>query len=917
MTFRSLADIATGSGSARKLNVCVVSSEFVGPVKNGGIATATSGLLKQLAGDGHNVTLLYTLVEYGRPTSGDKPWQHWVDELAEQQITLKHIPHTGDYWSWREKSWRVKDAIAGGDFDLVYFNEHHGNGYYSLLAKRCGMRPFSQQLHCLITHGSIEWVFDINDQYASRAADLEMMGLERRSVELADLIIAPSGYLLKQYESYGWRLPAHVVQPYALFQNPQSVPASGAAPISELVFFGRLEARKGLWLFCEALDALGERLQGKTVTFLGRMTDTSGISSGLQIINRSSRWPCRIKLLHDFGQEEAIAYLREPGRLAVMPSLADNSPCVIYECMEAGIPFLTTSGSGADELIDQASWKDVMAEPTAPALTKALAAIFQNGAQFGKPRFDPKKNLATWSKWHAHVAKDPLAMTAKNTFDIAPVAQPSRPALIVVIDKGACPLSLMIDNLLSHIKRFGSRAAYMVLSARGGPLQQALYEILGGWSEKPPTIAFLDSRTLPEALRVITQSKFVFVADAEVEISTPFFAMAMSILEQGHPAALSCAVGLRSDKTSEIELDDLPTGDVPGLAALGYPIGGSIWAMTPQGLAHHLSALSFYDAVNDELQSSKNIGQQLLVRCRADGIPVHVMPILGGVETRPKPHSNDHNDRNEARAAAALNIQPSIYKGGAAWFAINAYGPRSDDSFSYRHYSRHLPGQHPLLSLSATSDADLPALAAALARPALALQLHAGNPDGGDGQNLLDVAKNAARFTPAVDLADLLRQGPVMEYGTSALPQPQQDKRKALRAPKAGPALQEAPNASADGTSIYLDGRRLKIDQNKIQSMADLRGDDPGRLFIFDVPLRGNSQLAVKAQSNGREPVSIRITLLDQATGGEIASDLLAMTHRQSAEIVLPLHELWGSAAIALELSGQGKAEVVIEATAG
>ena len=158
MTFLSLADIATPVSSKKKLNVCVVSSEFVGPVKNGGIATATSGLLKLLAADGHKVTLLYTLVEYGIPVSDGKPWQHWVDELAGQGITLKHIPNVGDYWAWREKSWRVKDAIAAGDFDLVYFNEHHGNGYYSLLAKHSGMRPFSQQMYCVITHGSIEWV---------------------------------------------------------------------------------------------------------------------------------------------------------------------------------------------------------------------------------------------------------------------------------------------------------------------------------------------------------------------------------------------------------------------------------------------------------------------------------------------------------------------------------------------------------------------------------------------------------------------------------------------------------------------------------------------------------------------------------------------------------------------------------------
>src|SRR6185295_10144244 len=117
-SIKPLSDLDLSDTDGRRLNVCVVSSEFLGPVKNGGIATATSGLLKQLAKDGHNVTLLYTLVEYGIPWSGEKPWAHWVSALAQEGITLAHIQHAGDYRSWREKSWRVKDAIAAGDFDL-------------------------------------------------------------------------------------------------------------------------------------------------------------------------------------------------------------------------------------------------------------------------------------------------------------------------------------------------------------------------------------------------------------------------------------------------------------------------------------------------------------------------------------------------------------------------------------------------------------------------------------------------------------------------------------------------------------------------------------------------------------------------------------------------------------------------------
>src|SRR5690242_9036966 len=101
------------------MSVCIVSSEFIGPVKNTGIGTVTSALAGRLVADGHDVTLLYTYVGYGKPVTGDKPWLHWVKLLAAEGIALEHIPHHGDYRAWREASWLVKDFVGQGDFDLV------------------------------------------------------------------------------------------------------------------------------------------------------------------------------------------------------------------------------------------------------------------------------------------------------------------------------------------------------------------------------------------------------------------------------------------------------------------------------------------------------------------------------------------------------------------------------------------------------------------------------------------------------------------------------------------------------------------------------------------------------------------------------------------------------------------------------
>jgi glycosyltransferase involved in cell wall biosynthesis len=76
----------------------------------------------------------------------------------------------------------------------------------------------------------------------------------------------------------GWELPQRTyVAPYVLPQgllSEKPAPRPGRNEIREIVFFGRLEIRKGLKLFCDALDELcADRANRKfEVTFLGKET---------------------------------------------------------------------------------------------------------------------------------------------------------------------------------------------------------------------------------------------------------------------------------------------------------------------------------------------------------------------------------------------------------------------------------------------------------------------------------------------------------------------------------------------------------------------------------------------------------------------------------------------------------------------
>jgi glycosyltransferase involved in cell wall biosynthesis len=771
-----LSDIDLGiTGSGKPLRTCVVSSEITGPTKNGGIGTATGGLVEHLASDGHSVTVLYTQVWEGEPLCTEKTWEHWVKTLRTKGIELTHIPHRGRYADWRQKSWLVKEHLGRHSYDVVYFNEHHGSGYYAMAAKRAGLSPYAERIHCVITHGSIEWVLNTNDQYIERASDLEMIGFERRSVEWADVVIGPSKYLLNEYRGYGWTLPRRTYcQPYPLLRAPAEFD-SDSRTVDEIVFFGRLEARKGLWLFCEALDRLAERLRGKTVTFMGRMTDVAGFASGALIVARSAKWPFRVRLLTRFGPPQALAYLKQPNKLAVMPSLADNSPCVVYECMENAIPFLTTRGSGADELVHPDCWPDVMVHPTVDALAERLTQILDRGAKLARPRFDPADNLRTWSAWHAWLSENRSALRSQ-------VGQPSLPpqpemtdqaavVLLVAIDADGRELSPLLDNLIRHIEQLGAKAGHLVLTTRRGPLKALLAEILDAHASRHGTSALvLDPEEVGLARDIMLGADFVIFAGAEHEIRVPFLATALSLLAERRAAAVSCLVADRRDGSDDLQIAELPCGDIPAVAGLRWPIASGVWAVSIADLHEELATLELAYEEYGELVPAEVLGHAAIHKCIMKEKRYQLVPAIGGIRTRAGATGlYRHWYRNAERTARDLGVSRTVYPNAAPWFAALRFGRGDDANIEPLMPGRTLlPDGHPLRAAAETGyDAGrTDELAAALGRPGTAMQIRlAAGADLDTVGSLMEQARNAVALRPRINLLGLLDGGGTRRIG--------------------------------------------------------------------------------------------------------------------------------------------------------
>src|SRR5580658_3302541 len=148
-----------------KRRVCIVTVEFHGLFKNGGIGTANTALALALAANGFDVTVAIANSDESGPrlVVGDftELKAHW----SKCGITLDYVrPHpqiAGCFDDPRTASYCVYLYVQSGDFDVVLFNDNGGQGYYSLLAKHTGVFRDPPRLY-IVAHGPIDWVHELN-----------------------------------------------------------------------------------------------------------------------------------------------------------------------------------------------------------------------------------------------------------------------------------------------------------------------------------------------------------------------------------------------------------------------------------------------------------------------------------------------------------------------------------------------------------------------------------------------------------------------------------------------------------------------------------------------------------------------------------------------------------------------------------
>jgi glycosyltransferase involved in cell wall biosynthesis len=426
---------AAPAGRAR---ICIATEQITGPVRNGGIGSTYANLALLLAARGFDVTVLYLRGQQVETATID----HWVAHYAALGVTLVPAPDyaridrfASNADRWLRVPYNMMRWLIDNPMDVVHVSEWRGTGYLCLLAKRQGW-AFARTLFVVKTSSPWMWNRLYGGHMLDRADDLVKIHAERRSVELGDVVVGGSLHLLRWMTSQGYALPPGrtFVQPNVVtfttlepLMRGRSVAAGARTPIDEFVFFGRLEVRKGLFIFCQAIRRLvrkGVPLPQR-ITFMGkpggRLPSHPELDTPDYIREVSEGWPCEVRILTGFQQIEAIEYLLGGNRLAVMPSIIENSSMAIYEAAMCAIPTVATDVGGNAELIDARDQAAVLCQPHPVALADKLHEALTLGGMVPRPSFSNDANLATWLAFHDQLG-GPMRQRLLDTCRVADTA---------------------------------------------------------------------------------------------------------------------------------------------------------------------------------------------------------------------------------------------------------------------------------------------------------------------------------------------------------------------------------------------------------------------------------------------------------------------------------------------------------------
>ncbi len=406
--------------SLPKIKVTIVTAEFQNFGNCGGIGSAYHELAKALLDAGHSVKLILVSAFHQKPINTIKGLQ------------IEQIDPTA--FSRLEQIRLIASRIKESSSDVIHLHDWLGFG--------SGLKDYlgSDRPKIVIgLHGPSAWARsgnpwarNLNGEIAENEERLYDEGLvralEKDALLNADLIISPSRFMADWVSNHLFEnktKPSIIIQRNCTLSTRIKINLpyrdEDYSHSKNIIYFGRLEERKGLVLFLKSIEKV--KKPPEKIIFLGADCLIKKGEMGSDLVkSKLKQLSIDFEFFTNLNRDEALQFLKKNNCIVVIPSLIENSPCVVEELLDSGIRLVVTDVGGSREMIDDSCLKWLSMdnpENLAKNIEDALHTR-EEEAYLLKAKIPSWEISLSWQAFHQRIPRRNSAEIISNRIDVKP-----------------------------------------------------------------------------------------------------------------------------------------------------------------------------------------------------------------------------------------------------------------------------------------------------------------------------------------------------------------------------------------------------------------------------------------------------------------------------------------------------------------
>lgn len=341
----------------QKLRIAVLST-FYPPYSYGGDAIGVERLVKALARDGHDLTVIHSIDAFGSlPKTGSrqvKPTENIRVIGLECQIAALSNLLTHQLGRPLVHHRRLQEILKPGAFDIIWYNNVSLIGGPALLSYGDGLKIYEAHEHWLVCPTHVLWrknrelcdarqCLTCSIAYRRPPQLWRKMEFFARQLDQVDGFIAKSEFSRNKHREFGFPKEMQVV-PYFLPDSPPT-PVHEEGPVHNrpyFLFVGRLEKIKGLDdiipVFANYPDA--DLLILGTGSYEPRLKQ---LANGIP----------NVEFLGRLAQEELSKYYKEAIALIVPSVCFETFGIILIESFREGTPVIARRIGPFEEIVNK------------------------------------------------------------------------------------------------------------------------------------------------------------------------------------------------------------------------------------------------------------------------------------------------------------------------------------------------------------------------------------------------------------------------------------------------------------------------------------------------------------------------------------------------------------------------------------